>query len=113
MSLDVDLMVVQPCSVYSGNITHNLNKMAMAVELSNGKTLYDVLWRPDEHEYTKAIEIVSLLSEGLVELVRYPEKYKTLNPSNGWGSYDGLIEFVKKYHSACLDNPEAEIRVSR
>jgi hypothetical protein len=46
-------------------------------------------------------------------LVRYPEKYKTLNPSNGWGSYEGLIEFVKKYHSACLDNPEAEIRVSR
>ena len=28
MSLDVDLMVVQPTSVYSGNITHNLVAMA-------------------------------------------------------------------------------------
>jgi len=39
MSLDVDLMVTQPVSVYSGNITHNLNSMAAAVVLSNGLTL--------------------------------------------------------------------------
>ena len=31
MSLDVDLMVTRPTSVYSGNITHNLGKMAAAV----------------------------------------------------------------------------------
>ena len=46
MSLDVDLMVTKPVSVFTQNITHNLNKMAMTVELSNGMTLYDVLWRP-------------------------------------------------------------------
>jgi hypothetical protein len=32
MSLDVDLMVTQPVSVYSGNITHNLGKMAREVK---------------------------------------------------------------------------------
>jgi len=37
MSLDVDLMVTQPTSVYSSNITHNLVAMAGAVELSNDK----------------------------------------------------------------------------
>ena len=45
MSLDVDLMVTQPVSVYSDNITHNLGKMADAVLLSNGNTLYQVLWQ--------------------------------------------------------------------
>ena len=113
MSLDVDLMVVQPVSVFSGNITHNLGKMAMVVELSNGETLYDVLWRPDEHGYTRAIEIISLLHEGLVDLICFPEKYKIFNPSNGWGDYDGLVNFVREYHNACLDNPQAELRVSR
>jgi hypothetical protein len=44
MSLDVDLMVTQPVSVYESNITHNLGKMAGAVELSNGMTLYDVFF---------------------------------------------------------------------
>ena len=36
MSLDVDLMVTQPTSVYSGNITHNLGKMASEVKVGIG-----------------------------------------------------------------------------
>lgn len=113
MSLDVYLMVTQPCSVFNANITHNLNKMADAVVLSNGKNLYQILWRPDEHGYTKAIDILSLLHEGMVELIRFPEKYKPYNPENGWGSYDGLVNFVREYHSACLDNPDADLEISR
>ena len=115
MSLDVDLMVTMPTSVFSGNITHNLGKMAGEVKLRNGKTLYDVLWRPEEcsYGYTKAFEILSLLHEGMVELIRFPEKYKAYNPENGWGSYEALVNFVREYHTACLDNPNAELRVSR
>jgi hypothetical protein len=59
MSLDVDLMVIQPTSIFSMNITHNLGKMAQAVVLENGKTLYDVLWRPEEHNYFTASDITS------------------------------------------------------
>ena len=113
MSLDVDLMVTMPTSVFSGNITHNLGKMADAVKLSNGNTLYEILWRPDEHGFTKSIEILSLLHEGMIELICFPEKYKAYNPENGWGSYDGLVNFVREYHTACLDNPGAELRISR
>ena len=113
MSLSVTLMVTKPCEVYSRNITHNLGKMAHAVILSNGKTLHDVLWRPDEHGYTKASDILSLLHEGMVELICFPEKYKQYNPDNGWGSYDELVNFVREYHSACLDNPNADLEISR
>ena len=63
MSLDVDLMVIEPVSVFSLNITHNLGKMAGEVKLSNGKTLYDVLWRPDENDYYTAEDISELLDE--------------------------------------------------
>lgn len=114
MSLDVDLMVVQPASVFSGNITHNLGKMAGAVELSNGMTLYEILWRPDEQEgLVFARDISELLDEGWNILLSDPEKYKRYNPENGWGSYDGLCNFVYNYRNACWDNPDAELKVSR
>ncbi len=114
MSLDVDLMVTQPVSVYSGNITHNLGKMALQVKLSNGMTLYDVLWRPDEQEGLKfARNIADLLDEGWNILLSNPGFYKQWNPENGWGSYDGLCNFVYNYRNACWDNPDAEVRACR
>jgi len=114
MSLDVYLMVTQPVSVYDANITHNLGKMASAVKLSNGMTLYDILWRPDEQEGLKfARDISELLDEGFNILLSSPEEYKRYNPENGWGSYDGLCNFVYNYRNACWENPDAELRVSR
>lgn len=113
MSLDVDLIVMQPTSVFSRNITHNLNTMAMVVELSNGKTLYDVMWRPDEHGFKYAQDIAELLDEGWNILLSDPTKFKMFNPSNGWGSYEGLCDFVYNYRNACWENPEAELSVSR
>jgi hypothetical protein len=113
MSLDVDLMVIKPTSIFSMNITHNLGKMASEVKLSNGKTLYDVLWRPDEHGYYTAEDISELLNEGWNILLAFPEKYKAYNPENGWGEYEGLCNFVYQYRNACWENPDAELRISR
>jgi hypothetical protein len=113
MSLDVDLMVTQPVSIYSDNITHNLGKMAAKVELSNGATLYQVLWRPDECGWKYAKDISELLDEGWNILLSDPEKYKKYNPENEWGSYAGLCNFVYKYRNACWEYPEAELSISR
>jgi len=107
MSLDVSLMVVQPCEVFTANITHNLNRMAKEAGI------YQHLWRPEELGITKAAELVTPLAEGLARLKQAPEKYKTLNPENGWGNYECLVEFVKKYLQACIDNPSADVEVSR
>jgi hypothetical protein len=113
MSLDVDLMVIQPVSVFSLNITHNLGLMAREVKLSNGKTLYDVLWRPDENDYYTAEDISELLDEGWNILLSDPDRFKKFNPENGWGEYEGLVNFVYEYRNACWDRPSAELRVSR
>jgi len=117
MSLDVDLMVVQPTSVFTQNITHNLGQMANAVKIGadygSTLTLYDVLWRPDEHGFTLARDIADWLDIGFNLLLAAPEEYKKYNPSNGWGNYEGLVEFVYKYRNACWDNPDAELSVSR
>ena len=114
MSLDVDLMVTQPVSVFDANITHNLGTMAEEVKLSNGMTLYDVLWRPDEqYGLLFARDISELLDEGWNILSADPEHFIKFNPMNGWGSYDGLCSFVYKYRNACWEHPDAELRISR
>lgn len=93
--------------VFDGNITHNLNKMADAAGI------YEHLWRPDEINITKAKELIEPLREGLHKLKLEPEKYKTFNPENGWGSYDGLVSFVENYLNACYQYPDADVKVSR
>lgn len=115
MSLDVYLKQVMPTEVYSANITHNLGKMANKVILSNGQTLYSILWRPDEctPPYTKASEIADLLAEGFNILQSDPEFFEQFNPENGWGDYEGLLNFVYNYRNACWDNPDAEIGICR
>ena len=113
MSLTVSLMVPQPVSVYDNNITHNLSKMASEVKLSNGLSLYDVLWRPDEHELELAEDIAELLDEGWNILLSEPDRFRQLNPENGWGNYDNLCRFVYEYRNACWNEPDATIEVCR
>lgn len=106
MSLDVYL-VVDGERVYERNITHNVNVMAEA------SGCYMELWRPDEIGITKAIELVQPLERGLSALISEPDKYEAMNPSNGWGSYAGLLAFVASYLSACKRYPDAAVKVSR
>ncbi len=107
MSLDVYLTAVRPTDVFEGNVTHNLGGMASEAGI------YKHLWRPDEIKITKAEQLIEPLTVGLLLLISNPERFKKLNPDNGWGDYEGLVEFVRSYLKACKENPDAEIRVSR
>jgi hypothetical protein len=107
MSLDVWLTAVQPTEVYSRNITHNLNKMAMEAGI------YEPLWRPEEVGITHAHQLVEPLTVGLEKLKADPEHYQKFNSPNGWGMYEHFVPFVESYLEACKDNPDAEIGVSR
>lgn len=93
--------------LYSDNITHNLNTMAEAVGL------YKYLWRPDEIGVTKASQLIEPLIIGLAKLREDKVYLETLNPSNGWGSYEGLVEFVRLYLNACKEFPNAEVKTWR
>jgi len=107
MSLDVYLTAVRPTNVFEANITHNLGKMA------GEAGIYQHLWRPEELGITKAAELIEPLRAGLAKLVENPTKFREFAPDNGWGTYEGLVNFVTKYLGACAENPDAEIMVSR
>ena len=107
MSLDVFLTQVQETEVYSSNITHNLNKMASQAGL------YHVLWHPETLGVARAGELIPLLRGGLNVLLSDPDYFKSFNPENSWGTYDGLVKFVREYINACETYPNAKIGVSR
>lgn len=103
MSLDFYLRANRRVDVCDLNITHNLGPMAKAAGI------YDCLWRPAEHGYTHAAQIVPILERGLRELRGDPEKFKAYNASNGWGMYENFVPFVAKVLEKCQENPDGEI----
>ena len=92
---------------FTDNITHNLGKMAQAVDL------YKPLWRPEEIGVTTAGQLIPLLEVGMDRLAKEVDELEKLNPPNGWGDHRGLLDFVVRYLSACREYPNATITVSR
>jgi hypothetical protein len=74
---------------------------------------YQRLWRPEEIDVRFARELSKPLTTGLEQLRSNPDRVRALNPSNGWGSYEGLVQFVEEYLLACKAHPSAEVSVSR
>ena len=91
--------------VYWANITHNLVKMA------DKAGIYAYLWRPDEWDITHAKQLIEPLTLGLSNLHAQPEYFKQFNPENGWGTYEGLVDFVEEYLDACKKYPDAKVSV--
>jgi hypothetical protein len=96
-------------AIYNSNLWGDLSKMAEEVKLSNGKTLYDIIWQPNLNGYEYAKDISALLQEGYDTLKSDKPKYKAFNPENKQGTFTGLCSFISEYKIACLDTPDAKI----
>lgn len=90
--------------LYHDNITHNLSAMA------GQAGLFDLLWRS---EGKTAEDLISPLMAGYRKLYCRPYRFKKLNPENGWGTYDQLVEFTGNFLLACIRHPKAKVEISR
>lgn len=104
MSLDVSLEKVLINEVFEANITHNL--IGMWTEAGVYNALY---WSAGK----LAREIIPELEAGVLAMESDPERFKAFNSPNGWGLYKNALPWLKKYLSACRENPDALIRVSK
>lgn len=107
MSLDISLRKMQMVDVHSQNITHNLTGMAAAAGI------YEALWRPDEVGIRLARDLIEPLESGLAKLKADPAHFKTMNPENGWGSYEAFIPWIETLLAACREHPDAEVKAWR
>lgn len=89
------------------NITHNLVPMAMKCGI------YEYIWRPKENDINEACQLLKPLETALEVLLYYPSEFKSLNPENGWGSYDNLVRSLESLLDACKEHPSATIEVYR
>lgn len=94
-------------TLWHRNITHNLNVMAKHAGL------YDVLWRPEENGISTAAEAEPIVATGLKNLESDPERFRKWNPDNGWGTYEGLVDFTRTFLAACRSFPNATIYACR
>lgn len=106
MSLDVWL-TFEGNSVFEGNLTHNLNRMAEEAGL------YYAIWRPCEVGANRAFDIAPSLIDGLRFMKRNRDFLVRFNHENGYGCFDDLERFVESYLVSCLVWPDAKISVHR
>lgn len=99
--------IPQLAQCFEANITHNL------VSMASEAGLYEAMWRPEEIGASKAADVIPHLTVGISVLKANPDHFRTFNPANGWGHYEGLLETAEKYLAACVSNPDAVIHISR
>lgn len=113
MSLDVSLStnVCAHCGrgdwEWGANITHNLTRMA------DEAGIYGAVWRPEEHGITTAAQVAEVLRRGLADMEARPDHYRQFDATNGWGTYDQFLPWLREYLEACEQWPDATVRVSR
>lgn len=107
MGLDVYLKETKPCTIWAIGITHNLTAMAEAAGL------YECMWRPDEMCIILASQMIYPLEKGINAMIKNEVWLKTMNPENGFGNYELLLSVAQRYLAACVENPNAEVEVSR
>ena len=84
-------------TVVSVHLTHNLTTMAKHISCNNGLTLYDVLWRGNDHNILISDDIEEHLLTALKYMTVNKDNLVQFNPSNGWGLLTTYIMLLKSY----------------
>ena len=106
MSYDVRLVIDtggrQPAAVTETHSpTYNLGAM-----------FAEALGRPLRSLTDKtAEECTPLLRKAIAAMEDEPARFKTLNPANGWGSYEGALQFLRSFQQDCANHPKARVEI--
>lgn len=115
MSLDIELYAEVDLGgpeperhvAFAWNFTHNAADMAFAAGF------YHELWRPEEVNIEFAHQLIGPLERGIKDMEEKPEAYRSLQASNGWGTYDQFLDAVRNLLRALKQCPGARIKASR
>ena len=88
------------------NITHNLNKVVDECGKLVGKEYYELIWRPDEllsvdNGKVPVSFVLQRLPALIADLIKREKELTQYLPSNGWGTFEGLVDFLCDYLKDC------------
>lgn len=100
MRVSIYLKDVKHNTVFQADITNNLEPMAKAAGID------DILWG----SYGDSVpDFIVRLSDGIRFLKKYPIIFQRLNPANGLGSYETLLEVAENLIQKCYQYQTAKL----
>lgn len=111
MSYDISLYVtvdvggpepVEYCPASIGNYTSNVAPMWTE---ALGHSLSDLA-------DANAGDSLPALQQAVAAMEADPDKYRAMNPGNGWGNYEGALDYLRDLRDACAAYPNATIHIS-
>lgn len=93
-------------------------RLTPVVEIGNYTSNVSAMWTKAlgcglyELDGIGAAEALPKLEIGVAAMVTDPDGYREMNPANGWGRYDGALEYLERLRDACAEHPKTRIRVS-
>lgn len=116
----------------SVGITHNLNKMICELDVLCRTNYYECVWRPEEIFDTKDILLYDTFTEEYYvntcvsvkdilpklgtlyrDLVLNKKLIEQHLPSNGWGTFEGMLDFINRYIKICIKYPDSYVHAWR
>lgn len=64
----------------------------------------------DFHDRTGG-DCLDALNAAVDKLTADPARYRAMEPSNGWGDYDGALAYLTRLRDACAAHPKATIHI--
>ncbi|MDR3080970.1 MAG: hypothetical protein LBV60_08580 [Streptomyces sp.] len=102
MTVDVgDPEPVEFCPADIGNYTSNCHPMwtdALGHSLSDLKN-------------ANAGDSLPALQKAVAAMEADPARYRAMNPKNGWGNYEGALDYLRELRNACAAFPDATIHI--
>lgn len=103
MSWDVKLKAKREIILFQTNITYNLSDMYYkCIDKELGLKKLNGL---------SSKEALPIVKRAIEDMIKNKEEYEKLNPSNGWGSYDGLLRDLRNLKESCEQIPDGVIEV--
>ena len=96
--MSYDFTVTAPVKPYDGwewNLTYNLSTM-----------LRRAGFHPNVIDGMTVVNLRPIVRNAWMVLADNPRYFTTLNPPNGWGNYEGAVEFLYKLHKYLEDAPD-------
>jgi len=104
MSLDINITAKREVEIYECNITYNLASMYYkCIDKELGLKKLDNM---------SCKEALPIINTAIIDLLNNADEYRKLNPSNGWGSYEGLLSKLQEIRNCCENNSDGIINVS-
>ncbi|MFE4857323.1 hypothetical protein [Streptomyces sp. NPDC056670] len=110
MSYDISLRVTvdvggpEPaefCPADIGNYTSNVSPLWSE---ALGRRLADL-------KDANAGDSLPALKRAVAAMEADPDKYRPMNPKNGWGDYEGALQYLRELRNACTAYPNATIHI--